>query len=144
MYSIILQAHHWIAFISLALLAFATINGAIGSNSEKIFEDSHRKINVFALVSTHIMLLLGIILLIISPIAQNAFADMGTAMKDASTRKAIIEHPFTNIIAVVLATIGNAKSKKAVGNGRKFKVSMIYFGLALVLILSRLPYDRIF
>ncbi len=144
MYSIILQAHHWIAFISLALLSFATINGAIGSNSEKIFEDSHRKINVFALVSTHIMLLLGIILLIISPIAQNAFADMGTAMKDSSTRKAIIEHPFTNIIAVVLATVGNAKSKKAIGNGRKFKVSMIYFGLALLLILSRLPYEKIF
>lgn len=144
MYSIILQAHHWIAFISLAFLAFATINGLIGSNSEKIFEDSHRKINVFALVSTHIMLLLGIILLLISPLAQNAFADMGTAMKDPTTRKAIIEHPFTNIIAVVLATIGNAKSKKAIGNGRKFKVSMIYFGLALILILSRLPYDKIF
>ncbi|HLO45337.1 MAG TPA: hypothetical protein VK175_13460 [Leadbetterella sp.] len=144
MYSIILQAHHWIAFIALALLAYATINGAIGSNSEKVFDDSHRKINLFALISTHTMLLLGIVLLIISPVAQTAFADMGAAMKDGAIRKAVVEHPTMNIIAAVLVTIGNAKSKKAVGNGRKFKVSMIYFGLALILILSRLPFDRLF
>lgn len=144
MYSIILQAHHWIAFIALALLAYATINGAIGSNTEKVFDDSHRKINLFALISTHIMLLLGIVLLIISPIAQNAFADMGAAMKDGAIRKAVVEHPTMNIIAAVLVTIGNAKSKKAIGNGRKFKVSMIFFGLALVLILSRLPFEGLF
>jgi hypothetical protein len=144
MYSIILQAHHWIAFIALALLAYATINGAMGSNSEKAFDDSHRKINLFALISAHTMLLLGIVLLIISPIAQNAFADMGAAMKDGAVRKAVVEHPFVNILAAVFATIGNAKSKKAVGNGRKFKVSMIFFGLALILILSRLPFEKLF
>ena len=144
MYSIILQAHHWIAFIALALLAYATINGAIGSNSEKVFDDSHRKINLFALISTHIMLLLGLVLLAISPVAQTAFADMGAAMKDGAVRKAIVEHPSMNIIAAVLVTIGNAKSKKAIGNGRKFKVSMIFFGLALILILSRLPFEKLF
>lgn len=144
MYSIILQAHHLIAFIALALLAYATINGAIGSNSEKVFDDSHRKINLFALISTHIMLLLGLVLLAISPVAQTAFADMGAAMKDGAVRKAVVEHPTMNIIAAVLVTIGNAKSKKAIGNGRKFKVSMIFFGLALILILSRLPFEKLF
>ena len=144
MYSIILQAHHWVAFICLALLAYATINGIIGSSSEKVFEQSHHKINLFPLISCHTMLLLGLMLLSVSRIAEVAFADMGAAMKDGATRKAIVEHPFTNIIAVVLATIGNAKSKKAVGNGRKFKVSMIFFGLALILILSRLPFEKLF
>jgi pantothenate kinase len=69
---------------------------------------------------------------------------MGAAMKDGAIRKAVVEHPTMNIIAAVLVTIGNAKSKKAIGNGRKFKVSMIFFGLALVLILSRLPFERLF
>jgi hypothetical protein len=144
MYSTILMLHHYIAFIAILLLAYATINGAIGANSEKVFEEYHRKINVFALISCHTMLLLGLILLAVSPIAEVAFADMGAAMKDSVLRKAVVEHPFTNIIAVVLATIGNAKSKKAIGNGRKFKVSMIFFGLALVLILSRLPFEKLF
>jgi hypothetical protein len=144
MYQVILNLHHYISFAALILLAFATINGIIGTNSEKMFDDFHRKINLFALISVHTMLLLGIVLLFVSPLAQSTFADMKAAMKDATLRKAIIEHPFTNVIAVVLATVGNAKSKSAIVNGKKFKYSMIFFGLALVLILSRLPYDKIF
>ena len=144
MYEIVLNLHHYIAFIALILLAYATINGIIGMSSEKAFEESHRKINSFALISTHTMLLLGIILLVVSPIAQTAFSDMGAAMKDAVLRKAIVEHPTTNIIAVALATIGNAKAKKAVGHGKKFKTTAIFFGLALLLILSRLPFEKLF
>jgi hypothetical protein len=144
MYAFILNLHHYLAFVSLILLAWATINGIIGSNSEMVFEEKHRKINSFALISTHIMLLLGIILLFVSPVAKQAFADMGGAMKDSVIRKMVIEHPTTNIIAVVLATIGNAKSKKSVGNGSKFKNSFVFFGLALLLILSRLPFEKLF
>jgi uncharacterized membrane protein (DUF485 family) len=144
MYNVILSLHHYIAFAAVFFLAFATINGIIGSNSGKVFEDFHRKINVFALISTHTMFLLGVILLIVSPLAETAFADMALTMKNAVLRKAVIEHPTTNIIAVVLATIGNAKSKKAIGNGKRFKVTMIYFGLALILILSRMPWEKLF
>jgi hypothetical protein len=142
MYNVILSLHHYIAFAAVFFLAFATINGIIGSNSGKVFEDFHRKINVFALISTHTMFLLGVILLIVSPLAETAFADMALTMKNAVLRKAVIEHPTTNIIAVVLATIGNAKSKKAIGNGKRFKVTMIYFGLALIL--SRMPWEKLF
>lgn len=144
MYNIILQLHHYIAFIAIILLAYATVNGILGTTSNKAFEDSHRKINTFALIATHTQLLLGIILLVVSPLAQTAFGDMAVSMKDAVLRKAVIEHPTTNIIAAVLVTIGNAKSKRAVGNGRKFKLTMIFFGLGLLLILSRLPYDKLF
>lgn len=144
MYSILLQSHHYISFIALLALVLATVNGVIGNSSEKIFDEKDRKINLFALISCHVMLLLGIVLLFISPNAQQVFADMKGSMKDAVLRKSIIEHPLTNVIAVILATIGNAKSKRALGHGSKYKASMMYFGLALVLILSRLPYDRIY
>jgi hypothetical protein len=144
MYSTILNLHHYISFIALLLLAVATLNGFIGTRTEKIFNETSRKINLFTLISCHVMLLLGLILLAVSPVAQEAFANMGAAMKNSVLRKAIIEHPFTNIIAVVLATIGNAKSKKLNSHGSKYKSSMIYFGLALVLILSRLPWEKIF
>ncbi len=144
MYEIILNIHHYLAYAALALLAWATINGIIGSTSEKIFEESHRKTNVFALISVHTMLLLGIILLVVSPGAQAAFSDMGLTMKDGVLRKMYVEHPTTNIIAAVLITIGNARSKKAIGNGKKFKATMIFFGVGLVLILSRVPWEKLF
>lgn len=144
MYEIVLNIHHYLSFVALAMLAWATINGVMGVTSEKIFEDAHRKTNLFALISVHTMLLLGILLLIISPAAQAAFSDMGATMKDSVSRKMYIEHPTTNIISAVLVTIGNAKAKKAIGNGKKFKTTLIFFGAALVLILSRLPWERLF
>jgi uncharacterized membrane protein len=140
MYSIIQPIHSYLAFVALFLLGFATINGIWGSNSEKAFEAKDANINKFALIATHTMFLLGLILLFVSPIAQSAFSDMKTAMKDSDVRKAIIEHPFVNIIAVILVTIGNARVKRAIGNGRKFKQTAIFFGLALLLILSRIPW----
>lgn len=142
-YNLIKNFHHYLAFIALALLAWATVQGVIGSTSEKTFEESNRRVNLFALISTHTMLLLGLILLAISPLAETAFADMGATMKNGVLRKAVIEHPTTNIIAAVLVTIGNAKSKKAVGHGKKFKATMIFFGAGLLLILSRMPWDKL-
>ena len=141
MYSVILTIHSYLAFVALALLAAATINGIIGSTSEKSFEASHLKINKFALIATHTMFLLGLILLFISPNAQAAFANMKSTMSNSANRSAYIEHPTINLIAVVLVTIGNARVKRAVGNGRKFKQTAIFFGLALVLILSRIPWS---
>ncbi len=144
MYSIIQPIHSYLAFAALFLLGFATINGILGSSSQKAFEAKDANINKFALIATHTMFLLGLILLFVSPVAQSAFADMKAAMKDSDVRKAVVEHPFVNIIAVILVTIGNARVKRAVGNGRKFKQTAIFFGIALLLILSRIPWGAWF
>ncbi len=144
MYQIIQPIHSYLAYITLFLLAFATINGIMGTTSQTAFEEKHARINKFALIATHTMFLLGIILLFVSPIAQSAFADMKATMKNSTLRLYAIEHPTINLIAVILVTIGNARVKRAVGNGRKFKQTMIFFGLALFLILSRIPWSNWF
>ena len=144
MYQIIQPIHSYLAYITLFLLAFATINGIMGSNSQTAFEEKHARINKFALIATHTMFMLGIILLFTSPLTQTAFADMKLAMKNSTLRLYAVEHPTINLIAVILVTIGNARVKRAVGNGKKFKQTMIFFGLALVLILSRIPWSNWF
>lgn len=140
MYQIIQPIHSYLAYATLLLLLWATFNGAIGTSSEKIFDESHAKVNKFALIATHTMLLLGLILLFISPKGITAFP-MGEIMKDAQLRLQAIEHPTVNIIAAALVTIGNVKVKRAVGNGKKFKQTLLFFGLALVLILTRIPWS---
>jgi hypothetical protein len=61
-------------------------------------------------------------------------------MKDAALRLTSLEHPLTNIIAIVLITIGWSKHKKAENSLAKFKSITIFYGLGLVLILSRIPW----
>jgi ACR3 family arsenite efflux pump ArsB len=141
MYDIIKPLHSYLAFAALALLVWATVNGFIGASANRVFNEKDRKINLFALIATHTMLLLGIILLIISPMAESAFKDMGATMKNSSLRSAVVEHPIINIIAAALVTVGNAKSKRGLNNGAKFKATWLFYGLGLLLILSRIPYS---
>jgi hypothetical protein len=136
----LLHIHHYLAFAVLVLLAWATINGIIGNSSEKIWEAKHRKVNLFGLIATHTMFLIGLILLVLTL----GNADMGAIMKDSLARKTYVEHPTVGVLAAILVTIGNAKSKKEINNGKKFKSTMIFYGLALVLILSRLPFEKLF
>ncbi len=144
MYEIILNIHHYLAFVALALLAWATINGIMGVTSEKIFEESHRKTNLFALISVHTMLLLGLILLAVSPGVESFINNYAVDKSNSVLRNMYMVHPTINIIAVILVTIGNAKSKKVIGNGNKFKFTMIFYGIGLLLILSQLPWARLF
>jgi cytochrome bd-type quinol oxidase subunit 2 len=140
MQSILLSVHHYLSFVVLILIGWATLNGILGITSEKVWEDKHRKVNLFALIATHIMLLIGVALVIMAM----SNADMSGIMKDAIARKQFIEHPTMGILAAVLVTIGNAKSKSGIGNGKRFKSTFIFFGLALALVLSRLPYEKLF
>jgi hypothetical protein len=97
------------------------------------------------MISLHTQLLIGLALyFFLSPVTTAAFADFGAAMKDPATRLLAVEHISVNIIAVVLATVNNAKNKKAIADAAKHKNALIFTLAALVLILSRIPWSRLF
>jgi multisubunit Na+/H+ antiporter MnhB subunit len=66
---------------------------------------------------------------------------MGEVMKDSALRKALVEHPLTIIIAIVLITIGFSKHKKKTTDKAKFKTITIFYTIALILILAMIPWD---
>jgi hypothetical protein len=55
-----------------------------------------------------------------------------------------VEHISVNIIAVILATVNNAKNKKAIADAAKHKNALIFTLVALLLILSRIPWKLLF
>lgn len=63
---------------------------------------------------------------------------------NAPVRLLAVEHPFINIIALVLITIGWSRHKKLMESERKFKTISIFYGLGLLLILSRIPWGQWF
>ena len=137
MYTFIQKLHSGWAYIALLLLVIAVVNSFIGMSSKKEFTAKDRKIALFGLIATHIQLLGGLILYFISPLGSAVFGQM----KDAALRLTSLEHPLTNLIAITLITIGWSKHKKAETNEAKFKSIAIFFGLGLLLILSRIPWS---
>ena len=92
---------------------------------------------LLALIATHIQLLIGLILYVISPLGLLSLGEM----KNADIRLTSLEHPLVNLIALTLITIGWSRHKKLVDSTAKFKTFAVFYGIGLLLILSRIPWD---
>ncbi len=139
MYEFIKTAHSHLAWMLLAVLIFAILIVAISKFSKKTFSAPHLKVALAGMIATHIQLLLGLILYFISPNGVKNLS--GATMKDPFARLLAVEHPIMMILAVVLITIGYVKAKKAIGTDRAYRAVMIYYTLALILMLSRIPWQ---
>ncbi len=136
MFDILKHAHSGWRWIVLLLLIYAVFNAFTKWKNESTFTTSDRKINLFTTTAIHIQLLIGLALYFMSIKVQfNA-----ETMKDGMLRFFTVEHALLMLIAVILVTIGNAVSKKAVADALKFKRTFIYFLIALILILVAIPW----
>jgi hypothetical protein len=80
----------------------------------------------------------------VSPVTKTAFNDFGAAMKNADLRFYAVEHILMMVIALVLVHIGRAKSKKDVAPWKKHRSAAIFYGIALLLVLAGIPWERAF
>lgn len=140
MYEFIQKFHSGWAYLTLLVLLIAVVNSFIGMSSKKEFTSKDRKIALFALIGTHTQLLIGLILYFVSPLG---LASLGQ-MSDKALRLTSLEHPLINSIAITLITIGWSKHKKLTTSESKFKTVSIFYGLGLLLVLSRIPWSMWF
>ncbi len=127
LYAILRSAHSGWRYLVLILLVLATLQALAGWMGNRSYTEANRKLNVFTLISAHIQLLIGLVLYFLSPLTKGP-------MSEAISRYWKVEHISMMIIAVVLITIGNAKSKKIADATAKHKTITIFFGIALILI----------
>ncbi len=146
MYDTILFMHSYWAYLTLLIIVLAALNALKGFFSKGEFKHTDHRISLFSLIVTHIQIILGLFLFIFSPNAMGAIKStgMGAVMKDSLLRFSTVEHPLIMIIVVVLITIGYSKHKKKDNSTAKFKSIAIYYGIALLLILSRIPWGEWF
>ncbi len=109
---------------------------SLGEMSDKALEKD-RKIALFGLIATHVQLLFGLILYFVSPLGFKSLGEMS----DKALRLTSLEHPFINILAIALITIGWSKHKKIAESTSKFKTFAVFYGLGLLLILIRIPWS---
>ncbi|MBF6608080.1 MAG: hypothetical protein ITG00_05020 [Flavobacterium sp.] len=140
MYTTINSLHSGWAYVAIFVLLIAVINAIGGMSAKKPFSSRDRIISLLALVFIHIQFVFGLILYFVSPMGLAVLGEM----KDAELRLTSLEHPLVNLIAITLITIGWSKHKKLTDGTRKFKTFAIFYGLGLILLLSRIPWDRWF
>lgn len=129
MYEILKSAHSGWRYLVFVLLIIAVIQALSGWFGKKAYTEGNRKLNVFTLISAHIQLVLGLVLYFLSPLTKGP-------MGDPIYRHWKVEHISIMILAIILITVGNAKSKKVTDAVAKHKIIAIFFGIALVLVVT--------
>lgn len=128
MYQILKSAHSGWRYIVFVLLVIAVIKALSGWFGNKSYTEGDRKLNVFTLISAHIQLLIGLVLYFVGDWYK-------VDSSNAVGRYWKMEHISMMIIAIVLITIGNSKSKKLTESIAKHRTISVFFGLALILII---------
>jgi heme A synthase len=137
--------HSGWAYVTLIILIFAVVNALIGFTSKKEFKDKDFRISLFTLIVAHLQLIIGLIAYFVS--AQFAYLldhGMGATMKEPAIRLYVVEHPLMMILAITVITVGFSKHKKQTTDQGKFKTLALYYGVALVFVLSRIPWGSWF
>jgi hypothetical protein len=96
--------------------------------------------SVFVL-SLHTQLLVGLVLYFgTSGLVSTFLAAPGPSMKDAVLRFFGMEHLVLMLAAVVVATIGSARARRAADDAAKNRGARLFFAIALILLVLGIPW----
>lgn len=138
----LLHAHSWLRWVILLLAVVAIISSLLGWFQKKPYTATNNRLALFLTISSDIQLLIGLVMYFFtSPLMKTVFTDFGAAMKTPALRYYAVEHILMMIIGIALFHIGKVKAKKASTDLQKHKTTVIFFGIGLILILSRVPFS---
>jgi hypothetical protein len=140
LYSAMLHAHSVGRWIVLLLLLFAIINSLIAGNRPYIRTDN--RLGLILTIFADLMLLIGIYLWYAGDWGYKLIKNngMSVVMKDANLRFFAIEHLAGMLIAIILIHLGKAQGRKAISDKAKHRRTMIFYLVALLIILASVPW----
>jgi hypothetical protein len=141
LYNVLLHVHSAGRWVVLLLLLFAIINSLIAGNRPYIRTDN--RLGLLLTISADLMLLIGIVLWYFGNMGYKmieAAGGMSNAMKDPVTRFYAVEHLVGMLIAIILIHIGKAQGKKKISDKSKHRRTLIFYFLALLIILASIPW----
>jgi hypothetical protein len=141
MYDLLLFAHSWLRWLVLLAVLMAVARAAGGVSTRRPWTPVDDRAGLWMTASLDLQMLIGIVLYgFLSPVTKSAFVDMAAAMRAAPIRFFVVEHPVGMIVAIALAHIGRGRVGKAATSEAKHKTALIFFGLALLVLLLSIPW----
>ena len=139
MQSTVLVLHNllrWAVLLFGLLTFFRAVNGVY---SKRPFSAGDSKSNFWFMLSCDMQLVLGLILYFTGQWADK-LKNFHETMKNAEYRFYSFEHGVMMILALILVHVGRVSVKKAITPASKHRRALIFFGLAILLILAAIPW----
>ncbi|SDF91873.1 hypothetical protein SAMN05421827_102113 [Pedobacter terrae] len=140
MYDILLPIHSLFRWLVLLSLLYSIYLSARGYCQGWQFSVDHDRIRHWTATIAHIQLVLGILLYTKSITVKAYFSGLVDSAARMESLFFGIIHISSMLIAIVLITIGSAKAKRKKESNEKFKTMLIWFSIALLIIILAIPW----
>ena len=144
-YPTVTLVHQYLSWAFLLAILFLLYRNYSGWIMKRRWTATDTTAGTLLTLVADLQLVVGILLYAaLSPVTRQAFTDFGTAMASPAIRFYAVEHIAVMVIAIIMIHTGRSISRNAQFNARKHRVSAVWTTLALALVLTRIPWDRIF
>lgn len=137
---IVLILHNLLRWAVLLFGLWTVINAISGLSSRRRYSANDNRSNLFFMITCDVQLLIGLVLFFGNNWLDKFKGGMGAVMKDRIDRFFTVEHAGMMILAWVMVHIGRSLVKRAYSDRAKHKKMLIWFGLALLIILASIPW----
>ena len=140
MYTGMLHLHSVLRWAILILLLVALYKSF--ADRHGAFTSGHRKTGLFLMICADLMLLLGLYQWITGEKGLKMIKSSGmkAVMDNAITRFFAVEHFIGMLVAIILIHVGYSYAKKNIPDASKHKRALLFYGLALLIILIMIPW----
>jgi len=136
LYTAVQHAHSGLRWVVLILLIAAIVKAASKRRGGSVYPGKD-KLALYAFISTHLQLLLGLVLyLFLSPYVKFD----GDTMGNQVTRFYTVEHFLGMIVAIIVISVGYIRAKKQAELNKGWKTIGTFYLIGLILILVSIPW----
>jgi hypothetical protein len=141
MYNVLLHLHSVGRWVVLLLLLIAIFNSMVAGS--RPFIKSDNRTGLLLTIFADLMLIIGIAIWYFGDKGYKlieASGGMSEVMKNPTTRFFAVEHLAGMLIAIILIHTGKAQAKRKIGDRAKHRNTLIFYLLALLIILISIPW----
>ncbi|MHB1921756.1 MAG: hypothetical protein ACYCOO_05910 [Chitinophagaceae bacterium] len=137
-FEIIHSLLRWAVILTAFWALWRSFRGVLGKTP---YTQSDNRSGLFFMISCDIQVLIGFVLYFGNGWAAKwTEGNMKQVMSDKFQRFFTVEHASMMLIAWIIVHVGRTLAKKAKTDQEKHKKSLIYFGVAILLILLAIPW----
>ena len=140
MYQSLTFFHSVIRWFVLISLLYSIYRAYIGFSGNREFSKTDNSVRHWTATIAHIQLMVGILLFSQSPVVKYFWNHVQVAYKVNEALFFGLIHLVMMLVAIVVLTIGSALSKRRATGREKFKTMLIWFSVALLIILLAVPW----
>lgn len=140
MYPILILFHSVMRWLVLTSLLYAIYRAFIGYRGQTDFTKTDDRARHWTATISHVQLMIGLTLYLQSPIVKYFWGHFKEQMGNLDQTFFALIHSTLMLSAVIVITIGSALAKRQSTDKEKFRIMLMWFSIALIMIFVAIPW----